>query len=129
LIREAPLRGDDRNKEDAAMKTTTTVRKGTKLGAAIGGILFLAFGVIPGFYFGSYAALMLVNHLTGGAMQATVLLRVVTAAGIMLGITCMGFMSIVVGAIVGTAAGYAVQAISHGLEAKTPAESAQVRAE
>jgi hypothetical protein len=111
------------------MKTTKTVRKGTKLGAAIGGALFLAFGVIPGFYFGSYAALMLMNHLMGGAMQATVLLRVVTAAGIMLGITCMGFMSIVVGAILGTAAGYAVQAVSHGLESGVAAEAGAVKAE
>ena len=68
------------------------VRMGTKVGAAVGVIGFLAFGIIPGFYFGSYGTIVLMSHLFGGPLQATALLRVATAAGIILGITCVGFM-------------------------------------
>lgn len=104
------------------------VRMGTKVGAMLGFIGFLAVGVVPGFYFGSYGALVLMNHLFG-ALEATVILRLATAAGVIMGITCVGFLSIVVGAIFGTAAGYAVEALASAAREKAPAESAAVKAE
>ncbi|HAM50158.1 MAG TPA: hypothetical protein DCP92_05495, partial [Nitrospiraceae bacterium] len=83
-----------------------------------------------GFYFGSYAAIILMSHLFGGPLQATALLRVATAAGIILGITCVGFMSVVVGSVLGTAAGYAAEAVAKALREEAPAEeAARVKAE
>jgi hypothetical protein len=99
-----------------------TVRMWTRIGAIAGAIGFLAFGVVPGFYFGSYGALILMSHLFG-SVQPTVLLRVATAAGIVLGVTCVGFMSIVVGSILGTAIGYAARALTASLKEKAPAEA------
>jgi hypothetical protein len=99
-----------------------TVRMWTKIGAVIGAIGFLAFGVLPGFYFGSYGALILMSHLFG-SVQPTVLVRVATAAGIILGVTCVGFMSIVVGSILGTAVGYGVRAVTVTVKEKAPAEA------
>lgn len=96
------------------------VRMGTKVGAAFGVVLFLAFGIIPGFYFGSYGTLVILNHLFGGPLEATVFVRILTAAGIILGITCVASVSIVVGAIFGTAIGYASEAIVGYARAKTP---------
>jgi hypothetical protein len=114
------------NKEEKKMKGKhETVRMWTKGGAVIGAIGFLAFGIIPGFYFGSYGALMMMSHLFGGALQATVLLRVATAAGIIMGVTCVGFMSIVVGSILGTAAGYAAVAVTRPLREAGPAAEAE----
>lgn len=104
------------------------VRMGTKVGAALGGIAFLAFGIIPGFYFGSYGTLALLNHLFGGTLQATVLLRAAIAAGTLLGITCAAFVSIVVGAIFGTAVGYASEAVASLAKAKAPSEAAEAKA-
>lgn len=106
------------------------VRMGTKVGATIGGIAFLVFGIIPGFYFGSYGTLVLLNHLFGGALQASVLMRVAVALGIMLGITCVAFVSIVVGAIFGTAVGYATEVISSlaKVKEKAPSEAAEAKA-
>ena len=98
-----------------------TVRMWTKGGAVIGAVGFLAFGLIQGIYFGSYGALIMMNHLFGGALQATVLLRVATAAGMIMGVTCVGFMSIVVGSILGTAAGYAAVAVTRPLREAGPA--------
>jgi len=105
-----------------------TMKMGTKVGAAIGVVVFLVFGIIPGFYFGSYGALVLMSHLFGGPVQATVLVRVVTAVGILMGITCVGFMSIVAGAIFGTVVGYLTGAVSAALKEKIPAETAEVKA-
>jgi len=109
------------------MKTKGKVRMGTKIGAAVGAVAFLAFGIVPGFYFGSYGTLVLMSHLFGGPMQATVLLRVATAIGILMGITCVGFMSIVAGAVLGTAAGYLAEAASAALREEAPAETAEVK--
>jgi hypothetical protein len=111
------------------MKTKKEViRMWTKVGAVVGVIGFLAFGIIPGFYFGSYGTLVLMSHLFGGGLEPTVLLRVATAAGIILGITCVGFMSIVVGSILGTAAGYAAAAVTAPLREEAPATETEAAA-
>jgi hypothetical protein len=98
------------------------VRMGTKVGAAFGVIGFLAVGIIPGFYFGSFGTLVLLNHLFGGPLEATVLVRVAIAVGILIGIACVASVSIVVGAVVGTIAGYASEAVTNALNPKTPSE-------
>ena len=38
---------------------TNTMKVGTKIGAGIGVLAFLVFGIVPGFYFGSYGTLVL----------------------------------------------------------------------
>ena len=94
------------------------IRMGTKIGAVLGGIVFLAFGLIPGFYFGSYGALVVLKHLTGGPVEPTVLVRMIIAIGIMLGIVCIASVSIVIGSILGTALGYVIEALSAPAEIK-----------
>ncbi len=94
------------------------VRMGTKIGATLGVLVFLAFGLLPGFYFGSYGALVVLKHLTGGPVEPTVLVRMIVAVGIMLGIVCIASVSIVVGSILGTVLGYVIEAVSAPAEAK-----------
>lgn len=110
-------------KEGDTMKAKTEIlRMGTKVGAVLGGIVFLAFGIIPGFYFGSYGTLVLLNHLFGGPLQATALVRIATAFGILIGITCVGSVTIVVGAIFGTMIGYALEAVTNAAKKEVPSE-------
>ena len=52
-----------------------TVKAGTKIGAALGGLVFLVFGIVPGFYFGSYGTLIMLQHLMGGTVEPTLLVR------------------------------------------------------
>ncbi|MEK7309128.1 MAG: hypothetical protein AAB089_08660 [Nitrospirota bacterium] len=105
------------------------IRMGTKVGGAFGVIAFLVFGLIPGFYFGSYGTLVLLNHLFGGPVEATVLVRVAIALGIIVGIACIASVSIVAGAVLGTMAGYASEAVTNLLKAKpTAAEDSLVKA-
>ncbi len=100
------------------------VRMGTKIGAALGGIAFLVFGLIPGFYFGSYGTLLVLKHLMGGPVEPTVIVRMIVAVGILLGVVCMGSLSIVVGSILGTGLGYLVEALTAPADVKEPAEAA-----
>ena len=85
-----------------------TMKVGTKIGAALGAIVFLVFGVIPGFYFGSYGTLVLLSHLAGGPVEATTIVRMITVVGILLGLFCIGAVSIVLGSVLGTALAYVV---------------------
>lgn len=100
------------------------VRMGTKIGAALGGVAFLIFGLIPGFYFGSYGSLIVLKHLMGGPIEPTVIVRMIVAVGILLGIVCIASVSIVVGSIAGTAMGYLVEALTAPKEIKEVAKAA-----
>ena len=105
---------------------TNTMKVGTKIGAGLGVIAFLAFGIIPGFYFGSYGTLVLLSHLAGGPVGPTTIVRMLTVVGIMLGIFCAGAVSIVLGSVFGTAMGYVVDAIGSLGRAK---ETVEVKAD
>ncbi len=92
-------------------RRTNTMKVGTKIGAGIGVLAFLVFGIVPGFYFGSYGTLVLLSHLAGGPVEPTTIVRMLTVIGIMLGIFCVGAVSIVLGSVFGTAMGYVVDVI------------------
>lgn len=85
---------------------------GSKIGGVIGAIAFLFFGLVPGFYFGSYATLIILSKLLGGPLKASVVINILVAMGIILGISCIAAAFIVVGAIFGTAVGYIISLIS-----------------
>ena len=101
---------------------TNTMKVGTKIGAGLGVLAFLVFGIIPGFYFGSYGTLILLSHLAGGPVEPTTIVRMLTVVGIMLGIFCVGAVSIVLGSVFGTAMGYVVDVVAGFGKAKETAE-------
>jgi len=103
-----------------------TMKLGTKIGAAIGTIAFLVFGIIPGFYFGSYGTLVILNHLAGGPVEASTIVRMITVTGILVGIFCVGSVSIVLGSVFGTSLAYIVDVI--GSLGKASPETAEVKA-
>lgn len=90
-----------------------TMKVGTKIGAALGTIVFLIFGLVPGFYFGSYGALVLMSRLAGGPVEPTTLVRMVTVVGIALGIFCGAAASIVLGSVFGTSLAWIVDVIGN----------------
>ena len=85
-----------------------TLKTGMKIGAVAGGLVFLVFGIAAGFYFGSYGTLFLLQKLMGGAVEPTLFVRAAIVTGIMVGIACAATVSIVVGGLLGTAAGAVV---------------------
>jgi uncharacterized membrane protein len=87
-----------------------TVKAGMKIGAAVGGLVFVVFGIMPGFYFGSYGTLILLQKLMGGMVEPTLFVRAAVVMGIVVGISCAAAVSIVVGGLMGTAMGFVISA-------------------
>jgi hypothetical protein len=87
-----------------------TVKAGMKIGATIGGLVFLVLGIVPGFYFGSYGTLILLQRLAGGPVEPSLFVRAAVVMGIAVGIACAAAVSIVVGGLLGTAMGFVVSA-------------------
>ena len=87
-----------------------TIKDGMKIGATIGGLVFAVAGIVPGFYFGSFGTLILLQKLMGGAVEPTLFVRAAVVMGIGVGIACAATVSIVVGGLLGTAMGYLVSA-------------------
>ncbi len=101
-----------------------TVKAGMKIGATIGGLLFVVGGIVPGFHFGSYGTLILLQKLMGGAVEPTLFVRAAVVMGIAVGIACAAAVSIVVGGLLGTVMGFVVSAPSALREKKAAAVKA-----
>jgi hypothetical protein len=104
-----------------------TMKVGTKIGAGIGVAAFLALGIVPGFYFGSYGTLVLLSHLMGGPVEPTTIVRMITVVGVVLGIFCTGAVSIVLGSVFGTAMGYVVDVVG-GISKAKVGDTAEAKA-
>jgi len=85
-----------------------TVEAGMKIGVMTGGLVFLVFGIMPGFYFGSFGTLILLQTLMGGSVEPTLFVRVAIVIGIAIGIACAAVLSLSIGGLVGAAMGYFV---------------------
>ena len=101
-----------------------TVKAGMKIGATVGGLVFLVLGIVPGFYFGSYGTLILLQKLMGGTVEPTLIARAVIVMGIAVGIACAAAVSIVVGGLLGTALGFVISAPAAMREKKEAAVKA-----
>jgi hypothetical protein len=110
------------------------MKAGTKIGAALGVVVFLVFGVVPAFYFGSFGVLVLLSYLAGGPLDAAhigkiFIVNIFTVAGIIIGIFCLGTVFIAIGAAFGKAIGYIidrVRSISWS-KTKSTAETSNIR--
>jgi len=101
-----------------------TVKAGMKIGAAVGGLAFVVGGIVPGFYFGSYGTLILLQKLMGGTVEPTLFVRAAVVIGIVVGIACAAAVSIVVGGLLGTLMGSIVSAPAALREKRAAAEKA-----
>jgi hypothetical protein len=93
-----------------------------KIGATVGGLVFLVFGIMPGFYFGSFGTLILLQKLSGGTVEPTLITRALIVMGIVVGIACAAALCLVVGGLLGTAMGAIVSAPAAMREQKAAAE-------
>ena len=101
-----------------------TVKAGMKIGAAVGGLAFVGGGIVPGFYFGSYGTLILLQKLMGGTVEPTLFVRAAVVIGIVVGIACAAAVSIVIGGLLGTVLGSIVSAPAALREKRAAAEKA-----
>jgi hypothetical protein len=75
----------------------------TIVGAAVGLALFLALGLLPALLYGGYAGVMLASGITGTPVAATFAVRALIVLGMVLGVTGVGALFTVGGAVVGAA--------------------------
>ncbi len=100
-----------------------TVKAGMKIGAVVGGILWVVFGIMAGFYFGSYGTLIILQKLMGGTVSPSLFVRAVIVAGSVVGIATTATVSIVTGGVIGTALGFLVSAPKAMKEAKAESKA------
>ena len=110
------------------MKETTanTLRTGRNIGAVIGGIIFLVFGTVPAFYFGSFGMLTLITHLVG-PVDPGIIVRMLLVAGIVMGLVCTAFVSIVVGSVLGTALAWVTESLTSAVSREPEAAKSATR--
>jgi len=89
----------------------------------VGGVLFLVFGVMAGFYFGSYGTLFILQKLMGGTVEPTLFVRAAIVIGIGVGIAASATVHIMTGGLIGTALGYIVSVPKTMKEAKAAAKA------
>ena len=84
-------------------------KTGMKIGTLVGGLVFAIFGIVPGFYFGSFGTLILLQKLMG-TVEPTLFVRAAVVCGSLIGIASAAVVSLVIGGLVGSALGYIVSA-------------------
>ncbi len=93
-------------------RNVDVIKTSMKVGAVLGGLVFLLFGIVPGFHFGGAGTVMLLSKLSGGPLEFTLMVRAIVVLGILLGILCLGTLSIVLGSVFGTLSGVIINALA-----------------
>jgi hypothetical protein len=75
------------------------------VGAAIGLALFLAVALLPALLYGGYAGVLLAGGIVGTPVQPTFLVRALIVFGMVMGVTGVGALFAVGGAVAGAAVG------------------------
>ena len=75
------------------------------IGAGLGLVAFLAIALLPAILYGGYAGLLLAGGIVGTPVQPTLLVRGLIVFGMVLGVTGVGSLFAVLGAVAGAAVG------------------------
>lgn len=75
----------------------------TLIGAGIGLAAFLAIALLPALLYGGYAGVLLAGGIFGTPVQPTFLVRALIVFGMVLGVTAVGSLFAVGGAVIGAA--------------------------
>lgn len=81
-------------------------KKGLYIGTGIGLILFVLVGLLSGSFFGGMAGLKLMESITGGPVQATLIARVVIVISMLAGVVASAVLFIGGMGVLGWAAGF-----------------------
>ena len=107
-----PSTNFDGPKENTMNRKTPSI-----VGAAVGLALFLAIALLPALLYGGYAGVMLAGGIFGTPVVPTFAVRALIVFGMVMGVTGVGSLFAVGGAVAGAAV---------GVLAETPAKKAAV---
>jgi hypothetical protein len=71
------------------------------VGAAVGLITYLAFGLLPSMLYGGYAGMMLATGVLGGPLHGGCTARAFIVGGMVFGVTAVASLACVTGAVLG----------------------------
>lgn len=80
-----------------------------KVGAVFGVLAFLIFGLINGLYLSGMGTMAILSFLSGGMLEPTVSVQIISTLGILLGIILLALFSGGAGALFGTVIGYVLE--------------------
>ncbi len=110
-------------------KMETTLNAGKKIGAIVGGILFIFFGLLPGIYFGGYMAVIIVSAITGGPVDPSVFSKTAIVIGVLIGTLGSLAVFLVGGSLAGMALGYTAERLSGKMDDETAVEDTEIKKE
>jgi hypothetical protein len=87
----------------------------TLVGAGLGLALFFAVGLLPAMVYGGYAGVLLASGIFGAPIQATLGSKALILFGMVMGVTAVGSLFAVTGAVVGAAISALIPA-NHGVD-------------
>ena len=99
----------------------------TKIGAAIGFVAFVVVGAIPSLLYGAYMGLMVAGAILGPQTADSILWRVITGGGMLLGFGATMSLFLVVGAVVGTGIGALAKTIVPAAEGENELEKVKAK--
>jgi hypothetical protein len=80
-----------------------TRKNATLIGAAVGLALFLAIALLPALLYGGYAGVLLAGGIFGTPVKATLAVRALNVFAMVLGVTGVGGLFAIRGAVAGAA--------------------------
>lgn len=87
------------------MREKTKMLLPTYTGALIGFLVFLAIGAIPGLLYGGYMGLTMLAALTSSPIEPTIIAKVMTGGGMLIGLLASVSFFVVIGSLIGTVIG------------------------
>lgn len=94
-----------------ATHTTSKNNNAVLIGAAVAFLAFLVVGAIPGLLYGGYLGLMMGNALFGHTNEISLLARMMTGGGMLLGFFAVMSVFLVAGGVLGTLFGAGVEKV------------------
>lgn len=101
----------NQTQKETVMKNSEMAKKGTYAGTGTGLIMFMLLGFFPGALIGGAVGLQLSKLVMGGAVEASIIPRAITAISMVAGILGSAAVFIVGFSVVGWAIGTAVEVV------------------
>jgi len=93
------------------------------VGAAVGLVTFLFVGLLPSILYGGWTGLVIAGAFFGHPVNMTVGAKILVGGGVVLGVLAVGALFTVVGSVLGSLTGAAIEVVRRGLSHPAAAEA------
>jgi hypothetical protein len=93
------------------------------IGAAVGFVAFLIVGLLPAILYGGWTGLVIAGAFFGHPVNMTVGPKILVGGGVVLGVVAVGALFTVIGSVLGSLTGGAIEVVRRGLSQHAAAEA------